>query len=178
MEIWKDIPGFEGRYQASTLGRLRSLDRLVAQRYSNGRVIERLEPGALISARLDKHGYLTIFSRELPTSLVSRLVALTFLENPEAKPQVNHLNGVTTDNRPDNLEWATNSENHLHAFKVLGRKANRNGRKKVVLTKSGRFALHFDSAAGAARALGVVPTAITNAAHRRATTQGFRVGYV
>ncbi len=71
---------------------------------------------ALISLHLGKQG------SSLPTS-VHRLVALAFIPNPENKPQVNHKNGIRNDNRVDNLEWMTCSENHRHSWRVLGRKS-------------------------------------------------------
>ncbi len=61
---------------------------------------------------------------------VHRLLALAFIPNPENKPEVNHKNGVKTDNSLDNLEWMTKSENELHAFRT-GLKANRQTRTEV-----------------------------------------------
>lgn len=65
--------------------------------------------------------------------LVHRLVGLTYLNNSENKAQINHINGIKTDNRLINLEWATNSENNLHAFKLGLKKSNINASKINVL---------------------------------------------
>ncbi|MFB2938351.1 HNH endonuclease signature motif containing protein [Aerosakkonemataceae cyanobacterium BLCC-F154] len=61
---------------------------------------------------------------------IHRLVAQTFIPNPDQKPQVNHLNGVRDDNRVENLEWVTNQENSIHAIEQLGRKPSYGGRNR------------------------------------------------
>lgn len=66
---------------------------------------------------------------------VHRVIAKTFIPNPENKPQVNHIDGDIFNNRADNLEWVTGQENMLHAFRVLGRKSS-GGRKKGIPNKN------------------------------------------
>jgi hypothetical protein len=70
--------------------------------------------------RTNKLGYkqinLTVAKNKLKTFLVHRLVAITYIDNPENKAEVNHINGIKTDNRIENLEWVTHSENQKHAY--------------------------------------------------------------
>jgi len=114
-EIWKDVTDYEGYYQVSNFGRIKSLPR----KYRKGKIIYQnpLPHTKYFVVRLAKDGV-------NHTHSVHRIVAKSFIPNPENKPEVNHKNGNRQDNRPENLEWVTKSENNLHAFRVLGRKAN------------------------------------------------------
>ena len=105
-EIWKDVKGFEGRYQVSNMGRVRSLDRLIETEHPYIRTGELLNP-SMNSGR----GYLRVsFSdghRHYKHYEVHRLVALHFVDGYKPGLVVNHINEVKTDNRAENLEWCT-----------------------------------------------------------------------
>jgi hypothetical protein len=108
MEIWKSIEGFDGIYEVSNLGRVKSLKR----KYSDDDKIRKFS----ISKGYIRY-YLSINAITKPFS-AHRLVALAFIHNPENKPQVNHIDGNKLNNRVDNLEWVTSSENQNHALKT------------------------------------------------------------
>ena len=121
-EIWRDIPGYEGNYQASSFGRIRSLEHTetFVKHYQYGDVENTVTyPSKVLSQNMTS-GYLSvIFSVKGVTyyPLVHRLVALAFLDNPDDKPQVDHIDGDRTNNKPENLRWVTSKENHANAVK-------------------------------------------------------------
>jgi len=140
-EEWKDIEGYEGLYQVSTLGRVRSLPRISCQGHPlKGGYRKPQNRSGYLSICLHKEG---VWSKYL----MHRLVATTFIPNPENKPEVNHIDGNKHNNRVENLEWCTKSENLMHASKVLHRFGTR-----VVRVEDGKV---FDSIRDAAQVCGV-----------------------
>lgn len=114
MEQWKDIPGYEGRYQVSDLGRVRSVDRYVRAVAKNGREYSRRVAGVVLRAALNR-GYLLVNLHPTGTISVHILVARLFVPNPDDLPEVNHIDGVKANCRAKNLEWVTKSGNQQHA---------------------------------------------------------------
>ena len=131
MEIFKDISGYEGIYQVSNQGKVKSLERKV--RHSEGGWKNWKE--RIIKPYKGNHGYLMLgLSNDghRKAFTIHRLVALAFISNPDNKAEVNHKDGDKTNNLLENLEWNTPSENTKHAHLNGFVKIKRN-------LKNGRF---------------------------------------
>ena len=110
-ELWKPIPGYEGYYEASTLGNIRSVDRIV-----KGPRCERFPVRGKIKATCtDKYGYLHVClskGHKKQNLIVHRLIAMTFIPNPDNKPCIDHIDCDKLNNKVENLRWCTIRENN------------------------------------------------------------------
>lgn len=113
-EVWADIPTLEGRYQASTHGHIRSLDRTGATCYGSTRILK----GKLIAQKAGVNGYMRISAGVHKTQFVHRLVAMTFIPNKNNLPVINHIDGNKKNNFIENLEWCTQRHNMQHAHRT------------------------------------------------------------
>lgn len=117
MQGWKDVVGYEGLYQVNTDGEVRSVSHYTRNNTNNG---QRYTKGRVLSAYQMPNGYLQVqLSKgdKREKHYVHRLVAITFLENKNGLPEVNHIDGNKRNNRIDNLEWVSHKENQAHMVK-------------------------------------------------------------
>jgi hypothetical protein len=169
MEMWRDVKGYEGIYMVSNLGRVKSLPSMSERQYKNRKTnfipkkcrvlrINNLQTGGYCAVKLTTKGKVINFK-------VHRLVADAFILNKECKDQVNHINGIKTDNYVSNLEWVTQSENIKHSFSIGSHKPkeqwlakgelNPKSKKVIQFTKNGEFVAEYGSQQEAARVTGI-----------------------
>ena len=173
IEIWKPVVGYEGLYEVSSYGRVRSLDKIT----TDGRRIK----GKILKTQIGntnggyKKAYL--YNKDgVKTFNVSRLVAFAFIPNPENKPYVDHINTIRTDDRAENLRWVTpkeNSNNPLtlnhfprgdkHPKAGLGKFGKLNGHSRPIMqyTKEGVFIREWECSLQVQRELGIWGANIT-----------------
>ena len=144
MEEWKDIKGYEGLYQVSTMGRVRSF-------HNYGGVKERI-----LRLKKGKSGYLSVALSKNGTYeyvFIHRLVAQAFVPNPDGKPVVNHKNEIKTDNRVENIEWCTVLYNNNYGTR--NQRAVESKKKKVMCIETGAVFDSIKSAEALTRITGI-----------------------
>lgn len=168
VEIWRDVVGYEGSYKISNKGRLLSVSRITMR--SNGspfpvkeQILKFEKQDGYNRIRIKRNGF-------KGHEFVHVMVAKAFILNPENKPQVNHKNAIRNDNRVENLEWATSSENQKYRFAVMGQKSHifgrfgklhHNSKPIIQLDKNGDFIREWDSQSDVERALGIYQGSIS-----------------
>ena len=160
-EIWRPVVGYESLYEVSSFGRVRSLDRIII--YPNGR--KHFYKGQIMKSHKDKYGYLVILLSKNGIDknyFIHRLVAETFIPNPDNLPQVNHKSEVKTENFVWNLEWISNMDNVIYS----------QGKQVEQYTIEGNLIATYPSAGKAARQNGLYRTNISNCCLGKLKTVG------
>src|SRR3990172_703465 len=155
LEIWKDIPSYEGIYQASSFGKIRSLN------------FKNTHRCLLMNQTIGNDGYLclNLYKNGIPKIIrVHRIIAKVFVPNPSNKICINHKDGNKKNNHINNLEWCTYSENNYHAYRILNKKAallgklgidNYRSKKTLQFMNSGELVNEWNSQADIERTLGI-----------------------
>jgi hypothetical protein len=172
-EIWKPVVGYEGKYEVSNTGRVRSLN------YHRSGITKELAP------KVNKYGYHVVLlykNGQRKDMSVHRLVAMAFIDNPNNFPQINHKNERKDDNHVENLEWCTQLYNANYGTRNTRAMDNRHTgkfRKKVIQLKNGKLVNEYISLAEASRQTGIGYKMISRVAcGERARTHGYEWSFV
>ena len=181
-EIWKDIKGYEGYYIISNFGRVKSLDRYIERidgksNFVKSRfiAIQYNKRNNVYMVMLNKNGKRTAFN-------LHQLVAKNFIpsDDPIHKTTVNHIDGDRSNNRVDNLEWDTYSENLKHAYDVLHRPINigKGKRKCKSINKLNNEIIEYESIAEASRKTGISETQIRRLIDKECVNKTYEFEYI
>lgn len=183
-EYWKDIQGYEGLYQVSNLGRVRSMSRLRPDKHHKVKA-------KILRQAFNSGGYpiLTLSKNAIHKNIkVHRLVAKTFIPNSENKPCIDHINTIRTDNRVENLLWTTGKENCNNPLTRKHMSDNKKGEKNhmrgrlskehpnsipiIQLTKNGQYIRTWDCARDVSREIGIHYSNVNSVLRGKTKTAG------
>lgn len=180
-EEWRDIKKYKGLYQVSNMGNVRSLDRLVEQKNKFGRLQQHLYKGRQLKKQIQRNGYEVVNlykGKKMVKELVHRLVAETFLERESGSNYVNHRDGNRANNKLNNLEWCTQSNNLYYAY-AYGNKIAPHMKKIHQIDLNGKVLNVFESIQQAERKTGIKASNISKCCRNlRAKAGGFKWEYV
>ena len=164
-EIWKDIKGYEGLYQVSNMGNVRSL------MYNKHKILK---------PHKTENGYLQVFlykDKKRSVFLLHRIVAKAFLPNNNNLPQLNHINEIKSDNRLENLEWCDNSYNNKYGS-ISKRRKEKLGKQVIQFSMDGDFIHKWDSLADIKKEIGIERSNIYNCCiGKYQKSGGYKWGY-
>lgn len=169
IEVWRDIEGYEGYYQVSNFGRVRSVERVI---YLHDRESGRIRQpktihGKILTNQLNRYGYLRVNMQKHPqrkAHFVHRLVAKEFVPGYCEGMQVNHKDENKQNNHADNLEWVTGKENINYGTAIARITASQPARRPIIqMSMDGKIIRKFDSARKASFITGIDSRNITRA---------------
>lgn len=178
MEEWRSIPSYEGIYEVSSWGRVRSVDRVVQSSNMHTSFCY-TKKGQMLNQQSNNKGYLILQLRNeygRCTMPVHRLVAEAFIPNPDNLSDVNHKDGNKANNHVENLEWMSHFDNVHHSVEELKRGGCIKKRREVVMLKDGKVVAKFASVSEAARSIGCSLTYASKVVNGRAAhVKGFQL---